>query len=67
MTMKLWSRNPADGYEVSTRGDKRFSAFVARLPDGRTIETAWANAKGYPNWRAAKGRPARTDVAPPNQ
>lgn len=26
------------GYEVSTHGDKRFSAFCALMPDGRSIE-----------------------------
>ncbi|MCP4828074.1 MAG: hypothetical protein GY889_04285 [Proteobacteria bacterium] len=57
--MELWSRRVGSGYEVSSKGDKRFSAFFARLPDGRNVETAWANAKGYPNWRAAKGKPAR--------
>ena len=28
-----WSRR--GGYEVSTKGDKRFSALVAKMPDGR--------------------------------
>lgn len=35
-------------YEVSTQGDRRFSAFVARLRDGRTIEEAYQlDIKGY--------------------
>ena len=34
--MYTWSRR--GGYECSSKGDKRFSAFTARLPDGRTIE-----------------------------
>ncbi len=58
---QTWSRKVGSGYEVSSKGDKRFSALNARLPDGRTIETAWANAKGYPDWRAAKGKPALTE------
>lgn len=35
-------------YEVSSKGDKRFSAFYARLKDGRTIEEAYQlDVKGY--------------------
>lgn len=41
-----WSRY--GGYEVSSKGDKRFSAFTARLKDGRTIEEAYQlDIKGY--------------------
>jgi hypothetical protein len=32
-------------YEVSSRGDKRFSALYAKLSDGRTIEQAYQQAK----------------------
>lgn len=58
----LWARHHADGYEVSTKGDKRFSALNARLPDGRTIEEAYQlDVKGYRDvsndWRSGKGRP----------
>lgn len=50
------------GYEVSSRGDRRFSAFVARLTDGRTIEEHYqCDIKGYDpggrNWRLGKGKP----------
>lgn len=57
-----WSRS-GSGYEVSTQGDKRFSALVARLPDGRTIEEAYQlDIKGYRStgsndWRDGKGKP----------
>jgi hypothetical protein len=59
--MYQWSRNK--GYEVSTRGDKRFSAFVARIADGRTIEQHYqCCVKGYEpggtNWRLGKGKPS---------
>lgn len=57
---RIWTNRPGDGYEVSSRGDRRFSALHARLPDGRTIEDAWGQAKGYSDGRAAKGRPALT-------
>lgn len=50
------------GYEVSTGGDKRFSAFNALLPDGRSIEEVYqCDIKGYDpggtNWRLGKGKP----------
>ena len=49
-------------YEVSSVGDKRFSALYARLSDGRTIEEAYQlDIKGFraitDNWRDAKGKP----------
>lgn len=55
-----WSR--VEGYEVSTRGDARFSAFRARLADGRSIEEVYqCDVKGYDpggrDWRRGKGRP----------
>lgn len=50
------------GYELSSHGDKRFSALFARLKDGRTIEEAYQlDVKGYRaisnDWRAGKGKP----------
>lgn len=46
--MKQWARYAANGYECSTRGDKRFSAMCAMLRDGRTIEEAYQlDVKGY--------------------
>ena len=57
MTYK-WSRS--EGYECSSYGDKRFSAFYARMPDGRSIEQHYqCDIKGYDpggtNWRLGKG------------
>lgn len=59
---KRWSRFYPGGYEVSSKGDTRFSALFARLADGRTIEEAYQlDVKGFraktSNWRDAKGRP----------
>lgn len=34
--MITWAR--FGGYDCSTKGDRRFSALVAKMPDGRTIE-----------------------------
>lgn len=56
----VWSRYT--GYECSSRGDARFSAFQARLDDGRTIEEHYqCDVKGYDvggtNWRLGKGKP----------
>lgn len=55
-----WSRY--DGYECSSAGDRRFSAFNATMPDGRTIEEHYqCDVKGYDiggrNWRLGKGKP----------
>ena len=64
--MYTWQRY--GGYEVSSRGDKRFSAFNAVMPDGRTIEQHYqCDVKGYDpggtNWRLGKGKPPlRKDV-----
>ncbi len=58
--MKEWAKKHPNGYEVSSLGDKRFSALTARLKSGKTIEEAWAAAKGYPSIRAAKGKPAKS-------
>jgi hypothetical protein len=50
------------GYEVSSKGDARFSALNAVLPDGRTIEMHYqCCVKGYQpggtDWRLGKGKP----------
>lgn len=55
-----WGRT--GGIEVSTMGDKRFSALVATMPDGRTIEMWYqCDIKGYQrggtDWRLGKGKP----------
>jgi hypothetical protein len=55
------------GYECSSKGDRRFSAFNARLPDGRTIEQHYqCDVKGYDpggtDWRLGKGKPPLKDM-----
>jgi hypothetical protein len=55
-----WART--GGYECSSKGDKRFSAFTAKMPDGRTIEQWYqCDIKGYQmggtNWELGKGKP----------
>lgn len=57
-----WARNSDNNYEVSSQGDKRFSALNAKLKDGRTIEEAYQlDVKGYriqgDNWKLGKGKP----------
>lgn len=57
-----WERRHYNGYEVSSRGDKRFSALYAKMPDGRTIEQWYqCDVKGYnpggTNWKLGKGKP----------
>ena len=65
-----WSR--CGGYEVSTKGDKRFSALVAKMPDGRTIEQWYqCDVKGHDiggtNWKLGKGKPPAYDLDPKTQ
>jgi len=60
--MFKWQRH--GGYEVSSKGDARFSAFRAILEDGRSIEEHYqCDVKGYDpggtNWRSGKGKPPR--------
>lgn len=62
-----FARKRANGYEVSSVGDKRFSALYAVLNDGRTIEQAYQlDCKGFRevtnNWKDAKGRPPRNGM-----
>lgn len=57
-----WARHGA-GYEVSSRGDPRFSAFAALMPDHRSIEKWYqCDVKGYApgkhNWDLGKGKPS---------
>lgn len=59
-----WSRHPRKGktnYELSSKGDKRYSPLFAKLPDGRTIEEAYQlDIKGYrhlyDDWKLVKGK-----------
>ena len=49
------------GYECSSKGDKRFSALFAVMPDGRTIEQHYqCDVKGYQpggrDWKLGKGK-----------
>jgi len=63
--MYVWSRRVKRGesyFEVSTKGDKRFSPLVARFKDGFTIEEVYQlDVKGYRtmtnDWMYAKKKP----------
>ena len=64
--MFKWARRHKNGYEVSSKGDKRFSAFNAILSDRRSIEQHYqCDIKGYDiggtNWRLGKGKPSLRD------
>ena len=59
-----YQQGKGKGYEVSSKGDSRFSALFAIMPDGRTIECHYQldnEHKGYDhlglNWRMGKGKP----------
>lgn len=59
-----WSGKGGEGYECSSKGDRRFSALYARMPDGRTIEEWYqCDIKGYDlggtDWKKGKGQPPR--------
>ena len=56
------------GFECSSQGDTRFSAFNSRLRDGRSIEEHYqCDIKGYciggTNWKLGKGRPPKNPSA----
>lgn len=62
MSLIQWAKKHPDGYEVSSHGDRRFSALYATMPDGRTIEQWYqCDVKGYQpkgtNWKLGKGKP----------
>ena len=64
--MYTWKRY--GGYEVSSHGDRRFSAFNAVMPDGRSIECHYqCDIKGYDiggrNWKLGKGKPPREKMS----
>lgn len=63
---KGWARYAKDGYEVSSAGDSRFSAFKARFPDGasfaghdvsgKSVEEVYQTlVKGYSDIKEGKG------------
>lgn len=56
--MFKWARRAKSGYEVSSKGDSRFSAFYAILPNGNSIEYEYqVNVKLYPGIKEGKGKP----------
>lgn len=62
--MYKWDRYSDNGYEVSSAGDKRFSAFYAILPDGRSIEEHYqVDIKGYNSIKEGKGNPPKREIS----
>lgn len=56
--MFKWARKANPGYEVSSKGDSRFSAFYAILPNGNSIEYEYmTQVKGYSSIKEGKGKP----------
>jgi hypothetical protein len=68
--MVEWARVVPKGepyYEVSSQGDKRFSAFFARIESlgGWSIEHLYqVGLKGYPSIKEAKGKPPLKNTNP---
>lgn len=59
MKFSWWQHTDSfsNGYEVSTKGDRRFSALVAKV-NGKTIEYRYqVEIKGYPSIKEGKGKP----------
>lgn len=71
--MYTWSKDiDKKGYEITTRGDVRFSAMAAKMPDGRTLEMWYqCDIKGYDpggkDWRKGKGNPSIIPYPPGEQ
>lgn len=64
--MYTWQR--FGGYEVSSKGDKTYSAFNAIMPDGRSIECHYqccvkSYQPGGTDWRLGKGKPPLTPMS----
>lgn len=60
--MKTFTWSRFGGYDCSTKGDARFSAFNAIMPDGRSIECHYqCDVKEYQpggtDWKLGKGKP----------
>lgn len=56
--MRYYSWARRGGFECSTKGDSRFSAFNAILPNGNSIEHEYqCGVKGYSSIKNGKGRP----------
>lgn len=63
-----WARYSNNSYEVSSKGDKRFSAFYAKLSNGKSIEEVYQlDLKGYRkitnNLKEAKGKPPLINIS----
>lgn len=65
----VWTWQRLGGYEVTTKGDARFSALHAKMPDGRTIEQWYqCDVKAYDiggtDWVKGKGKPPMLPYLP---
>ena len=61
--MRFFTWGTREGYNCSSSGDRRYSAFAARLEDGLTIEEHYqCNVKGYASVREGKGNPPLKSV-----
>lgn len=62
-----WARRSDNGYEVSSKGDKRFSAFYAKIKTSKgmkSIEDLYqTEVKGYKTMQEGKGKPALTGIS----
>jgi len=65
-TKTSWARKSNNGYEVSTKGDSRFSAFNAKIKaeGNKSIEEIYqTEVKGYKSISEGKGKPPKTGLS----
>lgn len=81
--MFTWSRYSTAGYEVSSKGDKRFSAFYAMIKPNTLIDIGCkcirtteycsieklyqVDIKGYPSLQQGKGKPPLNNISKETQ
>lgn len=68
MSLPVFKSIKKGGYEVSTKGDMRYSALCATLEDGRSIEAHYqCDIKGYQpggvDFKLGKGKPPLKEIS----
>ena len=62
-SMTTFKYSKHTGYECSSKGDTRFSAYYAMMPDGQSIEYHYqVKIKGYPTIKEGKGNPPLINI-----
>lgn len=64
MNKPLFTWSNKKGYECSSKGDKRFSAFYARVGEHSIEHHYQVNVKGYATMKDGKGKPPINKMSP---